>query len=282
MDTKTWFSYHLFTTLDRNEILITQVKDILNLFQEKKLIDRFFYIRYNEGGKHLRLRFEGFFHSEQEIEKSIQDYFPTDNFKIRKEAYQPETVRYGGKETLFIAEQHFQLSSEVCLIVLDEKPDDLLSRAVILHFSLAKASGKTSSELIQLFDNYIQHWFLHSGLSKENQDIKEVMKTYFEPRYTEMKHGDFFQTLSDTFASGEHTGICWIDQWYKGNKSLLHQLNLLLNTASYFSVLESLMHMTNNRLGIKNYEESFLAYLLKRILEDEQLLTDYSLSNSKI
>jgi len=268
-NTRCWFSYHVFTESDRNWVLTHLVQELVRQLTEQKLIDRFFFMRYNEGGKHLRLRFRGFVSTEQVIDTKIQEFFTIDTFQVKKEVYQPEMLRYGGIKALPIAEQHFQLSSEVCMAVLNEKSDEMLTRGAILHFAMAKASGKTSSELIQLFTSYTQNWFSYSGLSGKQTDREELIHTYFEPQYNGMRRSNFFRDLSEIFSSNNSTGISWLDQWFKGNQHLLADLNRVMTDDIYFSVMESLIHMTNNRLGIKNFDEAFVAYLLKRILEDE-------------
>ncbi len=263
-----WFSYHVFTELDRDHVLTNQVQNLLKTLNEKQLIDGFFYIRYNVMGRHLRLRFSGNPDSEKGIDRAVSEQFSSDDFRVEKTVYIPEVARYGGPETLPVAERYFQLSSEVCMAILEEHPTNILSRAVILHFAMAVASGKSQSKLIRLFESYTQAWISHGGFSA-SPSIEEASQAYFEPQYLNMKQGAFFKSLSTTFSSNESTGTPWLDRWYSGNKTLLSELGSLVDESTFFDVVQSLMHMTNNRLGIKNYEESFVAYLLKRTWEDE-------------
>ena len=272
-----WLSYHVYTELNRTEVLSNRVTSIIEWVENNESIHQFFYIRYNEGGKHLRLRFESSNSAIKEIDSMVRRCFFSNQFQVMEESYNPEISRYGGSDALPTAEEYFQLSSKVCLAVLNEKPHDILSRALILHFAMAKACSKKPVELIQFFKRYLHNWFSYSGLLEQHSDINRIAKDYFEPRYIEMNTAAFFQNLSETFESNESTEISWLDSWYQGNRELLGKLDLLLNEEAFFSVLESLMHMTNNRLGIQNYDESFLAYLLKRILENQQTSSDVCL-----
>ena len=272
-NSENWFSYHIFFEDDRDVFLQKAIVPLIEVLKAKLGIQQFFYIRYNEGGPHIRIRILSTHKKQTTISKIIdatcRSYFGTNDFKLREMAYHPETERYGGTAALPFAEAHFVLSSKVCLTVLAEQPEDVLSRALLLHFCMIAVSNLSTVEIYRLYDSYVQSWFPHSGLSETDTNSRQVAFKHYEPEYQKMPQKALFGEINKRIEANEETGISWLDTWIKGNKNILSDLFRSVGYESRFHrILESLIHMTNNRLGVKNYDEAFLAYLLKRTIED--------------
>ena len=273
-NSKDWISFHIFFKDERNAFLQKAVVPLIEQLKTASVIRDFFYIRYNQEGPHIRIRFlcqEVMKEALSEMINAVcKNYFGARFFELREVVYRPETERYGGSATLPLAEAHFALSSKVCLAVLSEQPDNILSRAMILHFSMMAVSALSMGEIHELCDTYLENWFSHSGLIQDGITPRQAAIKHFEPEYQKMPQKDLFKKIYYLIDTNDETGISWLDTWIEGNKSTLSDLFKAAGDPSKFQrILESLIHMTNNRLGVKNYDEAFLAYLLKRTIEDE-------------
>ncbi|UII26791.1 thiopeptide-type bacteriocin biosynthesis protein [Fulvivirga maritima] len=262
-----WLSYHIYTDLDRNTVLTEHVAYLINHLEANNLLRQYFYIRYNEGGPHIRLRLKVEKSNQPKVSFELKNCFNSDDFNVQEQIYQQETSRYGGQISALVCEEHFQLSSETCLYALT-LPSNVLSKALILHYTMMRSYICEHKALIKLFHSYMTHWFAHSHLAEANKTTNELINTYFEPRYQSMKNISFFQNLEKMVLGTKPHATDWLSKWVRGNKHTLNHLNGCLDDKSFFSVLESLIHMTNNRLGVYNYDEAFLAFLLKRTIED--------------
>ena len=155
-----WLSIHAFYNSDVDHLLAVCVAPLVEALRAEGLIDRFFFVRYADGGLHLRLRFGGEASTLESsvrprVEKAVREYFEafpstislsadllwrlgverTDvhgenplslqpNNSFRCIPYEPETDRYGGPDGLEISEEHFDFSSQMALQVIRHLPPD--------------------------------------------------------------------------------------------------------------------------------------------------------------
>jgi thiopeptide-type bacteriocin biosynthesis protein len=69
-----WLSFYIYLPLMDNIFLTEYLPDLINELKSEKLIQRFFFIRYGEGGYHIRLRvIPTRFIDRKVIEKKLQD-----------------------------------------------------------------------------------------------------------------------------------------------------------------------------------------------------------------
>lgn len=122
-----WAYYDIYLhPLDANEILLHPIRHILDLYHQK--IEKWFFIRYNEGGEHIRLRIKSDQQTLSDITRqltnSIRPYYDAgriSNFKIC--TYQRELERYDvvGMSNV---ESHFHLGSQLAMQMILENYND--------------------------------------------------------------------------------------------------------------------------------------------------------------
>lgn len=151
-----WISAHIFSQGDLNQVLLRGVSPLLQKLQAQALIERFFFIRYWQGGPHIRLRLLPAAGCEPAqittpLEQHIAAFFAAypsadtldpaqyaatteylslleygedqrvplyPNNSLQYLPYQPEYGRYGGREAMLIVEQFFMESSQLALHLL--------------------------------------------------------------------------------------------------------------------------------------------------------------------
>jgi thiopeptide-type bacteriocin biosynthesis protein len=169
-----WLCWHLYYHANQDDILIAGVRPLVESLYEQRLIKRFFFLRYWDGGPHLRLRFQTARTGEAKdvaalIERALQraiDAYPStaaidaltyarmsshlgaaegaapeplteDNTLVRR-AYRPEQEKYGRDAAMTCAEQIFSASSTAALAAVARRPD---KRARLGAGLLAMLSG---------------------------------------------------------------------------------------------------------------------------------------------
>jgi hypothetical protein len=217
--------------------------------------------------------------------------------------YEPEIDRYGGPAGIGIAEEQFQHSSESVLAILGRNPewsyDIALGAAIQAHLAFAFALGMNIKETQKFFSRIFKSWFLQScgmgttgtvskeEFKKKKNETDNAFKTQFEKQKSELIpfHESMWRALED----GAEFEEDWLNLWKKNMKKIGHPLkecqnnNRLIFPKTYLKetirdipqahqkrwlILESYVHMTNNRFGILNRDEAFLGYLIKSSLEE--------------
>ncbi|MCG8460448.1 MAG: thiopeptide-type bacteriocin biosynthesis protein [Holophagales bacterium] len=120
-----WLSLHLHhgddcygPELDR--LLLAGVGPCVERCLARGAIRSYFFLRYGEGGSHLRIRLQGSDPGScrRELRRSLERHLGTRDIDLRAATYEPELGRYGGPLGLRVAEQLFHASSRVSLGVL--------------------------------------------------------------------------------------------------------------------------------------------------------------------
>lgn len=149
----TWISLHAFHHGDLDELLLHGVRPLVTRLRQEELIDGFFFLRYWDGGPHLRIRLSpvtaaaapdvrgialgrlrdhltahpsrdlpdlgGYAASAARLAagEGMTDYLraPLPNNTVHEIPYRPETDRYGEGASLAAAERHFTESSRIAL-----------------------------------------------------------------------------------------------------------------------------------------------------------------------
>ncbi|MEM9921267.1 MAG: thiopeptide-type bacteriocin biosynthesis protein [Bacteroidota bacterium] len=219
--------------------------------------------------------------------------------------YQPERERYGGTVGLQLAESHFHLSSSIVLAMLRQQGsdwhyDDAMGAAIKLHLSFVAAAGFDATEAFHFFNFFFSNWlphsfrYFHKRLSKQEylQQADETLEAFrlaFESQKDILLpyHESLWEALMDEEAVFEEK---LLNEWIEGNRKLKLRIddafehNSIRRPFDYeFSpVLKQrlsraqmvrwmfyadYLHMTNNRLGVLNKDEGYLAYLMKECLQ---------------
>ncbi|MEM7515766.1 MAG: lantibiotic dehydratase C-terminal domain-containing protein, partial [Planctomycetota bacterium] len=172
------------------------------------------------------------------------------------ESFEPETTRYGGADLLPASLDFFCLSTQAALETLQQtvsKPRaQQLTAALRRLVHQAIGAARDHSDFLSLLD-YFEAWRPAMQVFVEKADQvfdrapgayrRSVMNSIREVR----EHGE-----SDLLFSGASSLARSVDQ---------------LEDAERLPILRSQMHMTANRLGLLNPEESYLTRLACRAAE---------------
>jgi len=224
-------------------------------------------------------------------------WFP--NNTIQYIPYEPEVERYGGPTGIIIAEGQFQVSSDAVLAVIEESEnwdyDRALGAAIQLHLGFAFAMGMDLTETTAFYSHISRMWFARSYGYEENIPEEELKKRQeitwkaFKENFDKQKETlvPYHETLWDAFTEGIEFEQEWLNRWLTGMAKIRDQLkkvqaegkliipgwfnpqpvgNIPGANRQLWAILESYVHMTNNRLGILNRDEAFLGYLIKESL----------------
>jgi len=212
---------------------------------------------------------------------------------VRFVKYRPEIRRYGGKFCISLAENQFELSSQCVIQALrglrDHSYDNIFGLSLRMQAIFVNAIGMSTEEIITLFKisftNFKGHLLNKNFESLNNLD--EILETNFQQNKKNIL-ASLRPLLPDRITSHKREG--WILKWFRGNvkigiefkklarvgrvRTTSRSLTGLRNThymkfanSKLWPIYLSLVHMTNNRLGIHNYDEAFQSYLLMRVFQ---------------
>ncbi|MCX6580677.1 MAG: hypothetical protein NT166_10900 [Candidatus Aminicenantes bacterium] len=228
-----------------------------------------------------------------------QQWRPNDSVQYIQ--YDPEVERYGGPYAILTAEKQFEASSRTVLAVIEESGswdyDRALGAAIQLHLGFAFALGMDLAEAAEFYSRIAIHWFASaygytSDISPEElKNLREITMKAFEESFQRQKNTlvPFHQTLWSALTEGVEFEQEWLNQWLLRMKAVAEELKHIqqqnklvipqwfqpepdkktpVDRQYWWPVLESYIHMTNNRLGILNRDEAHLGYLIKESLKE--------------
>ncbi len=324
-----YLSVHLFYSDMMDVFLAKALKPYADTVVNTGAAERFFFIRYEERGPHVRLRIQGDpVVLEQIIKENLQEHFDLylrmfpstrrapnlhpetpaselwlPNNSIQFIDYEPETARYGGENGIILAEKQFFYSSKAVLAamspVLYDGWSDQYARgiAIKLHLAMICSLGLDIGKAIDFLMEVYVHW-LPFAIARERVTQAQyeqhliMMSENFELGFQEQKEEmvSYNAACWQALMEDEEFADDYMDTWIAENRRLgmeyrLAQVQgLLVNRPAEYRMKMSpdispeevelwnhyadFVHLTNNRLGIANEEESYLAYLMMRSLEE--------------
>ena len=272
-----WVSLHLFYDGSLDFLLKKGVQPFIN--KNKINFENWFFIRYMEGGQHIRLRLK-IKAKELPIFKNLMSQhfsdffkkFPSESFNYPDQIfpnnsiqfidYETETIRYGGKKGLEISEQFFNYSSELILDFLNEDLDyeNKLLLAALINYNLGLICFTNQEHQHTFFENIATDWRIlnlrklqitERDFINNIKTIKAEAKPIIQPLLLEYLY-NIKNDIEDDFSD-----------WRKQINLIYQQLsNHYSHTKSITTILKSYIHMNNNRLGISNSDESLVSELL--------------------
>lgn len=296
-----WIGLHIYFTSDKVKMFQECIIPLVDEMLEKGMAQSYFYIIYQEKGSHIRLRLK----SAQDVNyiynytnarflehftkypsqpdsNRAGDFFPNDSVQLI--TYEPEYARYGGVNGIDVAEKQFRNSSDAVLYYFKKnklhKYNDLLNLAIKLHLSSVYAYGGKKLEHAILFFNFLFNaasgLLNHSPFAKFTPGMEYVYSDY----YNKQKHilVPYIKAIWESFDQNEMIDEN-IEQWKANEQDIMKQLNglytnntlelpFLYESFPSWSILQSYVHMTNNRIGIIPTDEPMIAYLLMRGLKE--------------
>lgn len=282
MQTETnWISAYIFHDISFEKVLIELIKPFIEKLEKKDYVSTFFFIRYWEDGPHVRLRLlpkndHNAAHIISLLNTTAKLFFDecalVSSYRIEFKDYVREIERYGGKVNIIEAEKIFKISSRTILDIIDDNYNNwdyslAISYAIQMHVVLAKLLFKNNlDEMIVFFQKVYSNWFFYSikiDETEEKVDDVEVkkVKLAFEDSFNKQK------TVINNmikYLLQEKIEVSISTKWFLESKLVNSNQYSFKNCddLTLFAVYDSLIHMTNNRLGIYLRDESFIAFLI--------------------
>lgn len=284
-----YISFHIFCK-DLTAILRDAVIPFLE--ENHTTFSRYFFIRYWEGGPHIRLRLMlKYKDSKVQLIEQIKLFFnnlldDSKGERIALTEYIPEVNRYAGNEGVKLAEEQFYVSSIFVLRFIEAQSkgnyyQQAIQTAIKYNLSLCASFNLEQREFLKFQKQYFLSWFYYIYVSKNQLlgFLKKVFgKIYFRYLFNHQKDHltRFIINEWDRLKEISETDKAWYrkinEDLYKKlknehdlfktkqpdlkQKSRNDKRRIILNQ------LESYIHMNNNRLGISNQDESLISYYI--------------------
>jgi thiopeptide-type bacteriocin biosynthesis protein len=214
-----WLSYLIYYYDEQDRLLTQCIRPLVDTLKSRESFVQYFFIRYWEGGPHIRFRVlaqNGDEALENVIETCIRTYLEVEpstldlservmrehflkfsrlenvavsftvqpNNSLRRKEYEPEYDRYGGREGTICSEAHFFHSSELCLGLLRdmrEKGRQRLTVAMAVTLTILEAFGMGIEDSLTILSKYSRVWQRYIP-----QDPRQV-QDYFGQKYRAQK-----------------------------------------------------------------------------------------------
>lgn len=228
-----------------------------------------------------------------------QQWFP--NNSVRFIDYEPEVERYGGPAGILISERQFELSSRCVLeVIRNEKLwnySRALGIAIQLHVAFCHAVNMSLDETIAFFE-WLSHGLMpyitgvETDLAAARQKAESIHASFNE-RFDKNKNVlvSFCKALWD--ALQEHTEFedGSLNDWVRGMELTYREIrhtweknrldipvgfrpaggvDVPEERQKLWFIYSSYVHMTNNRLGILNQDEAYVAFLIGTCLDSDE------------
>ena len=245
----TWLSIHIFHKGKLNDVLRQLVIPFLE--EVKPLLYEpapYFFIRYGEGGPHIRLRLQTVPENIIMLKMLFDRYEHI--FTIQYIPYVQELLRY---KNMQLAEQHFHLSSAYVLSVLtDEVFTEALKLNVTMLYGLPDA--------LQICREFVRSWLPRA-------QAPSFYISLFEEHYS--RYEEILLPAIESHCSALDAGnaACSLQQYADAQREILTAYYQSVERKGMKPVVCSLLHMQHNRLGIFNRDESYMMYLTQKCLE---------------
>lgn len=265
-----WLSIHFYPLENQDVFLVRGLRPFLQQYIWATRGARAFFIRYqDEKGPHLRIRMRG---DETWMRETLLPAFEgwmEGRGEWQEQPYEPETERFGGQEALAMAESYFHLSSRVVLDRLAREMytyGDAMFDALRMHVIAVHAAGLNYKQAANYFEQLTKQWlplFFSGGADMPAEDqelILEGFATSLEPQLEDLRATlqELWKALDrDKFDKEQPE---W-SRWAEGNRLIFKEYGPKLDMA-----LPSLLHLTNNRLGLQNPDEVYVNFILSKVL----------------
>ncbi|WP_339151258.1 thiopeptide-type bacteriocin biosynthesis protein [Streptomyces sp. F41] len=285
-DDTPWLSLHCFlrsTPEDVDAFLTEEVAPLLDGLVAGGEAGGWFFIRYDEGGHHLRIRVRG---ASKPTAASLADALAkaagqlpdtgagadtgtgqAEHAEVRAVPYVPETARYGGPAALPMAEEVFVRSSRVAVRAVRETPrgSARLALAIDLAHATALACGPDRLAAAQWLRRHAAGW-------RWAEDVPLLGPRYVHARvnsvYALQRDGLVSRARAVRQALDDGTAPPVLTDWYDAVRDADQALRSGLPQPGRPHIWASQLHMLLNRLGLAPDEERAVCRLAARTLLD--------------
>ena len=284
-----WLSAHLFFTDDSiyaegcDRVLLESVQPLAEDWRQ--LGRRWFFIRYSEGGLHVRLRVFGPTPWLEEVARPAIEKAATESHRIERLTfvdYEPEVERYGGPHGVVMAEELFHQSSIAALELLRKiEPEDrsarfgkaLLAMLVQLHTFFGDRDAATA-----VVDGYGTNYLRAQVPDAREQELwmeafrsgfdrqADRLAQYVEVAWEALDQGEELTPELDRFRDAMQRHAAALRRLFEGGLLLVEGHAVAESLETKQRVVSSYLHMMNNRLGVTIREECYLSVLIQRAL----------------
>lgn len=263
-----WRSLHLWTERPRAEVdqLMTEVlAPIAKDLQSSGMISRWFFIRYSQGGQHLRLRVAAA--SDSTLAHLAGRLGSLEGLRVTESKYEPETERYGGAELLGVNEELFCLSTQIAVAALRHVPTEAHRTSAAIDFMLATARALDLDKVTAIAwlrsNAYSWRWHrdevgFNNSAALHNAAL--LASTSGHRTIAKRWHDDGRHPLSVT--------------WQRAVRSAADAM-AILPQARVLGIFSSQLHMLLNRIGITPTEERWTAWFIAAGLECAEGAVDF-------
>lgn len=265
-----WLSTHFYPLENQDVFLVRALRPFFEQYIWTQRGARAFFIRYqDERGPHIRIRMRG---EETWMEETLRPAYSgwmEGRGEGQEVPYVPETDRFGGENAIGFAEAYFHLSSRVTLDRLAREQQtygDSMFDALRMHVITAHAAGMSPYQAAPYFGRLSEQWlplfFAPEGAPDTAflDDIRAGFEKNFAPQKNDLKATLMALWKALDKEKFDQKQPEWA-RWASGNQLILKELGENLDRA-----LPSLLHLTNNRLGLNNQDEVYLNFILSKAL----------------
>lgn len=244
-----WLYYKLYTGVKTADlILVEKLSPIIEELKTRNIIQKWFFIRYNDPDEHLRIRF--YIENQENIAYVISKLYPVLNelvqndliWKVQTDTYQRELERYG-KETMEESETLFWLDSEMVINYLSLKSSFVKNNMELIFSFMSIDTFLNSFSVSNIHKlniiNELQNSF------KKEFDVDKTFKKEMDKHYRELQHEtDFFLSGKALTSYPEIYELIHKKQNQIDREILLINNKLQINLSDF---LKSHIHMMLNR-----------------------------------
>ncbi|PIF46308.1 thiopeptide-type bacteriocin biosynthesis protein [Chryseobacterium sp. 52] len=282
---KLWNTYYIYHPDDADRLLKEVVDPAVQNLQEVLTEEvKFFFIRYFENGYHIRLRLLLSAEKAKVFLLILKDHISVYEqrngvfLELKEAEYIPETERYGNENTIAHAENQFCASSQFVLHHLTQNSPLTASERYLLamktHFAFFKGMRLSQEYSRELCEKFVQSWLplpISDNPDEHEQNSKDLWSVF--QRQFESYQPLLYENIVMFWNSLDATTDLFTKQFLKENHKIWQEyVQSKLPLKALEEALLSFIHMTNNRWGIINAEESYLLFLIMRTLP---LIKDY-------
>ena len=259
-----WVYLKLYYNVDLvDELVGKHIMTFCNYLLEKKVIKNFFYIRYADPQKHIRLRIQ-YLDVETHISKLMRWVISLKEkeyvYNLQIDTYQREYARYGGVSLIEYAEDFFCRDSILIGKFLNESSIyDRVEFGIINVLSIITAFGVSNNDVIMWMTDNIDKNKYRIEYRKEREKYIDIVTSFFDNRYLQK-----YSYLSKSWANRDAAL-----RIYRTQLEEMDYENGL--SSSKESILSSLIHMSCNRvMGNNTWEDMIRALTRNAIYEYNQ------------
>jgi thiopeptide-type bacteriocin biosynthesis protein len=299
---RTWISLYIYYHEDPTPLLVHCLKPLVAALKAREEITSSFYVRYWEGGPHVRFRvlprqpanasdlrariqervraYLRAHPSRSVIDPQryaaatayfsrfergqVQHFALQPNNSLLEVAYLPEYEAYGGEKFMPAVEAQFSDSSDVALAFLEQAviSERRVGRALLMMLGGLRRFTADPHELRDWFALYNRNWM--PALQPDPEVFARVFQTRFE------RQRDRLIRLVDDVLSPSARPDQLLSFWQESMDRLRDHFETHMETIARDDlalICLNCLHMHNNRLGISLHEEAYLTYLVKHALE---------------